>query len=141
MTLTIFATINLALLVITAGLGLTAFISWLQHRDTRLPVVKLSTHIFLQAVAILLWLIFVISDILVFAWLSFGILTLGQVFGDLLMFASFRSRNSNNSQLKYLSVARDVLGFKRPVPGFHALIGAVSWFGMLAICIIATATR
>ncbi|MFT4215691.1 MAG: hypothetical protein QM619_00665 [Micropruina sp.] len=62
----------------------------------------------------------------------------GQLFGDLLMFASYRARYPGIVRPGYRAVSGDVLSFRRPVPALHALVGATGWFGMLAICIVAT---
>jgi hypothetical protein len=35
-------------------------------------------------------------------------------------------------------VSGDALSFRRPAASLHALVGAAAWFGMLAICILAT---
>jgi hypothetical protein len=66
------------------------------------------------------------------------VVTAGQVFGDLLMFASYRARHRGEEPTSYLRIGGDVLSFRRPLAGFHALVGAVAWFGMFAICIVAT---
>lgn len=73
------------------------------------------------------------------AWVAFAVITAGQVLGDLLMFASYRARHGIDSAAgNYVAVAKDVLGFSRPVPALHAIVGALGWFTMLGVCVFAT---
>jgi len=129
---------DLVLLVAAASLGLASLLGWLRHPEAAFPTAKAVTHLALQLVAIAVWVAFVVSGAVAAAWAAFVIITLGQVFGDLLMFASYRARRPGVAQPGYLAVGGDVLSFRRPVPAMHALVGALAWFGMLAICIAAT---
>lgn len=134
----ILATIDLGLLVVTAALGFISLTRWLRHRNAGFPTPKVATHVALQVVSIGLWIAFISTGLLTLAWTTFVVITVGQVFGDLLMFASYRARHPEVAKPGYQAVSGDVLGFARPVAAFHALVGALAWFGMLAICIIAS---
>ncbi len=128
----------LALLLVTAALGLLALRRWWGRRGAGFPSGRIATHISLQLVSIGLWTAFALSDLLVLAWTAFAVITVGQVFGDLLMFASYRARRRVEGAVPYRAVARDVLGFSRPVAALHAVIGATGYFAMLAACIWAS---
>lgn len=130
---------DLALLVTTAALGLASLSRWLRHRSAGFPAAKVAAHVALQLVSIGLWTVFVASELLAVGWAAFLVITIGQVFGDLLMFASYRARHRDAARPGYRTVAADVLSFRRPVPALHALVGALAWFGMLGTCIAATA--
>mgnify|MGYP003490159424 CR=1 FL=1 len=136
--MTVWGLVTLALLIATAGLGLASLMSWWPHRSAGFPSAKIAIHATLQLVSIGLWASFLVTESLALAWTTFSVITLGQVFGDLLMFASYHLRHPENSRLHYLKAAGDVLSFRRVVPALHAIIGAVAWFTMLAICLIAT---
>ncbi|MFT4295108.1 MAG: hypothetical protein QM582_06820 [Micropruina sp.] len=130
---------DLALLLVAAGLGLTALLGWLRHRGSgRLPAAKIAAHLSLQLIGIATWVAFLVTGAAAVAWVAFAVLTVGQVFGDLLMFVSYRARYPGTARPHYLAVGGDVLSFRRPAPALHALVGALAWFSMLAICIAAT---
>jgi len=139
-----------ALLLITAALGALSARAWARHRPGSLPPAKFWIHLATQAAAIALWLVFSLSWNLAVAWLSFALLTAGQVVGDMLMFASHRARQTvppstpgtdRGSRPSYGAAAADTLSFRRPAPALHAIIGALSWFGMLAVSIAASVLR
>lgn len=132
------AAVDLVLLVTAAGFGAASLFKWSRFRHAGFPTAKIVTHISLQAVAICVWFFFVLTSAVAVAWIAFIVLTAGQVFGDLLMFVSHRARHPDRVAPSYLQVGGDVLSFKRPAAALHAIFGAVAWFGMLAICIIAT---
>lgn len=141
MNVTVFAAIDLALLIVTAVFGLASLLAWRRHRAAgSFPVRKIATHVSLQLLGIVIWLVFVLQGQVLMAWAAFIVLTAGQVVGDLLMLVSYRARNPTVERIRYLAVGGEVLSFKRVAPAFHALIGAIAWFGMLAICIFATVT-
>lgn len=139
MSVTVLASIDLALLLVAAGFGLTSLLAWRRHRGSgRLPTAKIAAHLSLQVIGIATWTAFVVTGAVPIAWTAFVVLTAGQVFGDLLMFASYRARNPGATRPHYLAVGGDVLSFRRPVPALHALVGALAWFSMLAICLFST---
>lgn len=138
MTVIAFAIVDLALLLVTAGLGLASLLAWVRHRSAGLPVVRIAAHVALQVLSIGIWAAFVLTGAVLLAWIAFAVITAGQVLGDLLMFASYRARHPGAVRADYRAVSGDVLSFRRPVPALHALVGALAWFGMLAICIAAT---
>lgn len=134
----VMAVIVLVLLAVTAILGAASLRAWLRHRTSGFPARKVTTHIVLQISAIVIWCVFLVTLQPWVAWAAFAVITVGQVFGDLLMFASYRARHRTAKAESYLAVAKDVLGFTRIAPALHAIIGALGWFSMLAVCILAT---
>ncbi|ALJ18460.1 hypothetical protein [Microbacterium sp. No. 7] len=130
---------DLVLLLVAAAFGLTSLLAWMRHRGSGIPpVAKIATHVALQVVSIGVWTAFVVTGSAPVAWAAFAIITVGQVFGDLLMFASYRARHPGTTRPGYRAVSGDVLGFRRPAAALHALVGAIAWFGMLGICILAS---
>ena len=126
------AVLVLVFLAVTAILGVASLMAWRRHRGTGFPAKKIATHVSLQSASIVIWGIFLATMQPWIAWAAFAVITVGQVFGDLLMFvAQVRS---------YTAVAKDVLGFSRPLPALHAIIGALGWFAMLATCILTMLT-
>lgn len=140
MLVTALAAADLGLLLVTAALGLASLRAWMRHRASGFPVARIATHVTLQLLSIGLWTAFLLTGTVALAWVTFAVITAGQVFGDLLMFASYRIRHPGAAKPGYRAVAGDVLSFRRRAPAFHAVVGAVAWFGMLAICIVATVT-
>ncbi len=139
MSVTVLASIDLALLLVAAGFGLTSLLAWRRHRGSgHLPTARIAAHLTLQVIGIATWTAFVATGVVLLAWTAFVVLTAGQVFGDLLMFASYRARRPGAVRPHYLAVGSDVLSFRRPAPALHALVGALAWFSMLAICLYST---
>ncbi|MFD2757532.1 hypothetical protein [Gulosibacter faecalis] len=128
----------LVLLFVTVLLGLSSLTRWLRHRTAEFPRRRVTAHVALQLASIALWVLFLVNDSLLIAWLTFVTITIGQTFGDRLMFASYRARRQVSGPLNYGAVARDVLGFSRPVAALHAIIGAAAYFTMLVTCILAS---
>ncbi len=135
-----FAVLVLVLLTVTAILGVTSLMAWRRHRGTGFPSKKIATHVSLQSASIVIWLVFLLTMQSWIAWSGFAIITAGQVFGDLLMFASYRARHRVAQVGSYAAAAKDVLGFSRPVPALHAIVGALGWFTMLTTCILTMLT-
>ncbi|CAG7602432.1 hypothetical protein ACFPZL_00260 [Leucobacter soli] len=140
MDVTLLAIVDLVVLIAAAAFGAASLLAWARHRTDAFPVKKIVAHVALQLMSIGIWMAFVITGRAAVAWAAFVVITVGQVFGDLLMFASHRARHPG-AHSSYLGIGGEVLSFRRPLPAFHALVGAVGWFGMLAICIIATVAR
>lgn len=136
----VLAGIVLVLLATTAVLGVASLTAWLRHRTSSFPMRKITIHVVLQGVSIVLWSIFLATLDPWVAWAAFIVITVGQIFGDLLMFASYRVRHRIARADSYLAVAKDVLGFTRPVPALHAIIGALGWFSMLTVCLLTALT-
>lgn len=138
MTITALAVVALILLLVTAAFGLSSLLAWSRHRAAGFPIAKIVWHIVFQALGIGVWGVFAVTGAVPFAWFAFVILTAGQVFGDLLMFASYRARHPDRTERRYFAIGGEVLSFARPAAALHALIGAIAWFGMLALSIYAT---
>lgn len=132
------ALVVLLLLAITAVFGAASLLPWLRHRGAGFPATKIATHVALQGASIAIWVVFLVTMSPWIAWAAFAVITTGQVVGDMLMFASYRARHRVIRAPDYPAVAKDVLGFSRPAPALHAIVGALGWFTMLAACILAT---
>lgn len=132
------AALVLVFLATTAILGVASLAAWRRHRTADFPTNKVATHIALQGASITLWIVFLVTMQPWIAWVAFAVITAGQVFGDLLMFASYRARHRIAAVGSYAAVAKDVLGFTRPVPALHAILGALGWVTMPIVCILAT---
>jgi len=136
MLVAVLATIDAVILIVTAALGLTALVQWGKRGGGAVPTAKAVAHATIQITALALWVGFIATGEIWLAWTTFGIITAGQVAGELLAYARFHARHPDVTRPGYLQVVGD--GMKLPVPAFHAWVGAVGWFGMLAICIVAT---
>jgi hypothetical protein len=132
------AVLVLVVLAATASLGVASLTAWRRHHTAGFPATKVATHIALQGASVVLWIVFLVTMQPWIAWAAFAVITAGQVFGDLLMFASYRARHRIAKVGSYAAVAKDVLGFTRAVSALHAILGALGWFTMLSICILAT---
>lgn len=106
-----FAGVVLIFLGSTAGLGIASLAKWWQHRSQDFPEKKVTTHIVLQSTSIVMWVVFMVFMQPWIAWLTFATITVGQVFGDLLMFSSYRARHRVPKAGSYVAVAKDVFSF------------------------------
>ncbi len=136
--LALLALLDLAVLLAAATLGAISLAKWAKHRTSGFPITRIVTHVTLQILSIGLWVSYVATGTLALAWTTFVVITVGQVFGDLLMFSSHRARHPATQRAGYRAVAADVLSFRRPAPALHAIVGAIAWFLMLASCIAAS---
>jgi hypothetical protein len=136
--MTTLATIVLGLLLIAVALGVANLSRWLRHGRSSVPSAKVVLHIALQVTAIVVWIAFIATGSAVVGWTAFAVITVGQVFGDLLMFASCRARSGETGKIRYGSVGAEVLGFKRPAAALHAAVGALGWFTLLATAVLAS---
>ena len=132
------AGVVLGLLLIAVVLGIVNLTRWRQHRRSSIPAAKAATHVVLQSASIALWIAFIATGTLLLAWTAFIVITIGQVFGDLLMFASYRARSGETRKTGYGAVVTELLGFKRPLAVLHAVIGALAYFALLVTAIAAT---
>jgi len=128
----------LGLLVAAAALGVVNLARWLGHGRSSLPAGKAATHIALVVGAIVLWVTFLATGRTLLAWTTFVVITVGQVFGDVLMFASYRARSGVTGKVAYGAAAKDVMGFKRPFATLHATAAALGYFLLLATAIWAS---
>lgn len=136
--LALLAGLVLVLLAVTAILGAASLTTWRRHRTAGFPARRIAAHISLQVTSIALWVVFLVTMQPWIAWTAFAVITVGQVFGDLLMFASYRARHRLATAGSYAAAAKDVLGFTRPIAALHAILGALGWFTMLATAVLAT---
>lgn len=135
----VLAIVTAVLLFAAVGFGTASLRRWWIRAPRGIPVPRVVAHISLQLAATGLWIGFTATGRLWIGWLAFAVVTVGQVFGDLLMLASHRSRHPEAGRIRYGTLAADVLGFSRPAAALHAIVGALGFFLMLVTCIIAGA--
>lgn len=132
--------IVLALFLPTAAFGIVNAVRW-AHAGGQ-PTRKIAIHASLQGVSASLWLAFTLTQLVWLAWTTFAVIFVAMVFGDRLMFASYKARNPGSVRAgynsSYFTVAGDVLSFRRPPAALHAIVGAFVFFGMLVACVLAT---
>src|SRR6478672_7351489 len=91
----------LGLLLITMALGAVNLTRWLRHGRSSVPPLKAVTHVVMQTTAVAVWIAFIATGAVVLAWTTAVVITVGQVFGDLLMFASYRARSGDTGKIRY----------------------------------------
>jgi hypothetical protein len=131
----------LVLWVLVALLGLTALIVWLRGRrpGSRFPVALVSWHVACALCGLALWGAFLAVGSVWWAWGAFGVLTVGNVLGDLMLTGRFRAvAGRSRGWSDYGAAIGETLRFRRPIPSLHALVGGVLYFLTLATCIVAS---
>jgi hypothetical protein len=129
------AGIVLVFLLITTALGVMSLARWLRHARASVPPAKVVPHVALQVTAIGVWIAFLATGSALLAGAAFIVITPGMVFGDLLMFASYRAGSGDTGRIAYGAVAAKLIRFQRPVAALHAIVGALGYFTMLVTAI------
>ena len=82
--------VALVVWVITAGFGSFMARIWISHGglpgkgSSHLPAVRVFSHLGLAVTGLIVWIIYVVTDIGVLAWIAFALLVLAAVLGGLL---------------------------------------------------------
>ena len=76
--------------VITAGFGFFMLVRWVSRRrvagaDTHFPPARVFTHFGLAAAGLVVWIIYLVTDIGLLAWIAFADLVLVALLGGLLV--------------------------------------------------------
>ncbi len=132
------ASVVLGVLLLTVALGAVNLLRWVRGRRSSVPTAKVATHIALVLAATAGWIAFMATRAGWLAWIAFAAITLGQVFGDLLMFASYRARSGETGKVGYFAVAAELFRSRRPVAALHAIVAAVGYFTMLVTAVWAS---
>jgi len=128
----------LAAWVIQASVGVSLAVTWWRHGRHSAPTVQ--THAAAAAVALALWVTFVLTANLVAAWSAFAAITVGNTYGDKLLLGRVRSRTGTVSKRRNYPVAVAAIfrGQMPPRVAFHAVFAGVVYFSSLGVCIAAT---
>lgn len=95
------AVVALITWLITAGLGYTMFSIWLRGsantpegvlRDSHFRPATIGSHLLIAAGGLVLWLVYLVTDAGVIAWISFACLVLAAGLGDMLVLRWLRDR-------------------------------------------------
>lgn len=130
----------LAAWVVQAAVGVSLLVSWARHARGRNRGLVL-THATAMIAFAAVWIVFIITDGLVWAWAGFAVLAIFIGFGDATMVRRSRAvlGESNPGLRDYGPAVRVALsGRLGRRTGFHALFSALVFFPCLAVCIIAT---
>lgn len=131
----------LVLWIAVALLGATALLLWLRARrpGSPFPTRLVVSHVGCALVGLSLWVAFLTSGSLWWAWTAFAVLTVGNVLGDLMLTGNFRAVSGRSRGWSdYGAAIAETLRFRRPIPSLHALVGGVLYFTALATCIAAS---
>ncbi len=100
-----------------------------------------ASHVGSGVAALVFWLLFVATGVVLWAWLTFVALTVGNTVGDGLLRDRARRLSGRSDGLWRDYGAAIAAVFRGQMPGlvtFHALFAGVVYFGCLGICIGAT---
>lgn len=127
--------------IIQALVGVWLFAGWVRHgRGASASAVL--THAALGFVGLGLWIVYVATGGLAWAWLAFAAMTVGNVIGDSVMLIGRTRRLHGGSQGYWKDYGAAVQATLRrrlpPKVVFHTLFSAVVYFPCLAVCIGAT---
>jgi hypothetical protein len=125
--------------LIQGAVGVSLLIGWARHGRRYAGAVV--THVVVVLVMLGLWITFLATGAVAFAWTAQVVLALGIPFGETMMVR--RSRQLRGITTKRLSdYGRAVVDvFRGRLPGpvvFHALFAGVVFFSALGVCIGAT---
>lgn len=122
--------------LIEATVGLTLVVSWLRTKRHQAGVI--AAHVLPTAVAAALWATYVVTEDIVWGWVSFAIITVSLGFGDAVLLG--RTKRLVGPGGSMVADYRNTVGamLRGRLPGrviFHAAFSPVVFFGTLAGCI------
>ncbi|GGR46285.1 hypothetical protein J2S40_003669 [Nocardioides luteus] len=125
--------------LVQAAAGAVLLTGWLRHGRVYPRIVL--THVAISVIAVACWITYVLTDRVLWGWVAFGLLNIGNALGDTMLLR--RTRRLGGSHLStinaYKLAVRSI--FKRRLPvrvGFHAIFAGVVYFSSLAICLVDT---
>lgn len=127
----------LVALVLQASVGAKLLIDW--WRSTP-PSPTAFLHAGVTDAALILWIVYLITDTTALAWVSFGVVLLGNILGDLLLIAGWRGRTGQGSSFfkDYGAAAMAVMkGQHSPVATLHTAGAGIVTVLTLIGCILA----
>ncbi|MBN9213545.1 MAG: hypothetical protein ABS62_05470 [Microbacterium sp. SCN 70-200] len=128
-----------ALFAIQALAGVVLLIGWWRHGRSVAP--RVLTHVALGLAGLVTWVTFTITGAVVWGWIAFAAITVGNGVGDSLMIRRFRRQRgwSGGMWSDYGGAIAAVFKGRMPaIVGFHALFAGVVYFTTLGVCIGAT---
>lgn len=125
--------------LVQATVGVILLTGWFRHGRTH-PRVAIS-HVALSLLGLGIWVTYVLTDQVLYAWAALVMITIGNGFGDNMLLR--RTRSLGGSHLStvntYKLALRSIFNGRLPFRvGFHALFAGVVYFSTLAVCIAAT---
>jgi len=130
--------------IVQVLIGVAVLARWLVRRpvESHFPGGLVAAHILSVVAGLALWIVFVVTGVVWWAWGAFVVLTLVNTFGDRMMTLSFRGRSARvRGWADYGAAIGEVFRFRRPLNAVHALMAGVVYFPALAACIIASIPR
>ncbi|MFE6997520.1 hypothetical protein ACFVAE_16280 [Microbacterium sp. NPDC057659] len=130
----------LAAWVVQAAVGVSLLVSWARHAKGRNRGLVL-THATAMIAFAVVWIVFIVTGGVGWAWAGLGVLAVFIGFGDATMVRRARAvRGETNPGLRDYGPAIGVAlsGSLGRRTRFHALFSALVFFPCLAVCIIAT---
>jgi hypothetical protein len=121
------------------GVGIVLLTRW--FRAGRIHAPTILTHVGLSVLGLALWVTYVFTDQVLWAWGALLLITVGNGLGDTMLLRRARAIGGRDlSVLKAYGVAlRAMFKGRMPWPvAFHALFAGVVYFSTLAICIVDT---
>lgn len=128
-----------ALFAIQAIAGVMLLTGWWRHGRAIAP--RVLTHVALGLVGLGTWVTFTITGAVVWGWIAFAAITVGNGVGDSLMIRRFRRQRGYAAGMWSDYGAAIAAVFRGRMPrtvAFHALFAGVVYFTTLGVCIGAT---
>lgn len=125
--------------LVQGSVGIALLVRW--ARTGRPSAVTVFTHVVLGLAGLALWTVFLMSSNVVPAWLAFGLITVGNGFGDVMLVRRWRRMSGTTSGFwsDYGKTVGAAFRGELPKPVlFHSLFSGVVYFSCLAACIGAT---
>lgn len=123
---------------VIAGLGL--FVRWWRAGRPGAPPVL--THVAVGVISLVLWITFTVTDAVVWGWLAFVGLTVGNTIGDGFLLVGRWRRLTGRRQSFFRDYGAAIAGVFRgalpPLVAFHAAFAGAVYFPCLGVCIGAT---
>lgn len=130
----------LVLLVVQSLLGVLALLRWraASRAGSAFPTALVATHIAVVDIATVLWVVRVVSDDLVWGWISLGVLLLGNGLGDLVLAGRWRIDEAVSGQWLrgWVDAAKGLLHPKRRIGAAHAVGAGVTTVLLAAACVV-----
>jgi len=127
--------IVLVLLGVTMAIGLTVLLRWLKRRrpGTGFPTALVATHISVVVVGTALWVIFMATDQVAWAWASLVVVLTGNGLGDLVLAGRWRLDVAASGRWAqgWLSAVKDLVHPRRRINAAHAVLAGVTSVTML----------
>ena len=125
--------------LVQVAVGVFLMTGWFRHGRAHARVVI--THVALSVIGLGMWVAYVLTDQVLYAWAALVMITIGNAFGDNMLLR--RTRRLGGSHLStvntYKLALRSIFNGRLPFRvGFHALFAGVVYFSTLAVCIAAT---